>query len=322
MGTSRDQYKSYSSQYGAGMRKRARAFTLIELLVVIAIIAILAAIILPVFTRAKVSALRNGDIASMNQLRTALGLYRADHGAYPPQLLGYVTLYSTGPQAGNVIPAPSVKGYIYPDQAKSIDAFKPAYTKFNNTQITGTLGTTSGVVFPDGDPTAVGTTGIIDLNGDGSIDGTDDILGARQAYGSGDGDVCWAGAVNGIAAGSLCGNPGSFPVNFYRLSGYDVFDNKTPSGIQTELRYTRFWTNFAIGNGPGFGAGSSFDDPRQLGYNDPPEDTVVTWNSVFRQYDDANQVEPGRHEIVLLLGGSARPMSSQDFANYAWRQRR
>ena len=92
--------------------KTRRGFTLIELLTVIAIIALLSAIIFPVFARSKAAAARNGDFSDMNSLRSALQLYRVDQGAYPPQLLGYVTLYTSGPNAGNVIPANELKSFL------------------------------------------------------------------------------------------------------------------------------------------------------------------------------------------------------------------
>ncbi len=56
-----------------------RAFTLIELLVVIAIIAILAAILFPVFAQAKAAALKTQAISNMKQQGTASILYAGDY---------------------------------------------------------------------------------------------------------------------------------------------------------------------------------------------------------------------------------------------------
>lgn len=55
-----------------------RAFTLIELLVVIAILAILAAILFPVFARAKAAAKQSVCLSNIKQQGTATGLYMAD----------------------------------------------------------------------------------------------------------------------------------------------------------------------------------------------------------------------------------------------------
>jgi prepilin-type N-terminal cleavage/methylation domain-containing protein len=56
-----------------------RAFTLIELLVVIAIIAILAAILFPVFAQAKVAAKKTADLSNLKQIGTASMIYTADN---------------------------------------------------------------------------------------------------------------------------------------------------------------------------------------------------------------------------------------------------
>ncbi|MCS7253830.1 MAG: prepilin-type N-terminal cleavage/methylation domain-containing protein [Armatimonadota bacterium] len=62
-----------------------RGFTLIELLVVITIFAILAAILFPVFARAREKARSTGCISNMRQHGLAFQMYLADYdGVYPP----------------------------------------------------------------------------------------------------------------------------------------------------------------------------------------------------------------------------------------------
>ncbi len=60
------------------MRRRATGFTLIELLVVIAIIGILAAMVFPVFARARESARRAVCLSNMKNLGLAVQMYLAD----------------------------------------------------------------------------------------------------------------------------------------------------------------------------------------------------------------------------------------------------
>ena len=64
---------------GGGSAMLKRGFTLVEMLVVIAIIAILAAILFPVFSQAKASAKQAQCLSNMSQFGAAFGLYRADY---------------------------------------------------------------------------------------------------------------------------------------------------------------------------------------------------------------------------------------------------
>ena len=68
-----------------------KAFTLIELLVVIAIIAILAAILFPVFAQAKASAKRTAELSNVKNLTTAMFVYASDtDDTVPPVTQGII----------------------------------------------------------------------------------------------------------------------------------------------------------------------------------------------------------------------------------------
>jgi len=75
---------------------KSRAFTLIELLVVIAIIAILAAILFPVFAQAKAAAKKTADLNNHKQIVIAVMMYASDaddctcrthHDLAPPETI-------------------------------------------------------------------------------------------------------------------------------------------------------------------------------------------------------------------------------------------
>src|SRR5262249_22746804 len=76
-------YLAIRSRKGNGMRRKA--FTLIELLVVIAIIAILAAILFPVFARVREKARQTGCLSNLKQISSGVMMYVSDNGElFPP----------------------------------------------------------------------------------------------------------------------------------------------------------------------------------------------------------------------------------------------
>jgi len=87
--------------------KKTHAFTLIELLVVIAIIAILAAILFPVFARARENARRASCQSNLKQLALGMTMYSQDYDeTFPP--LGGAT---SGPSVDTDTPIADYHGF-------------------------------------------------------------------------------------------------------------------------------------------------------------------------------------------------------------------
>src|SRR5574340_1052216 len=84
-------------------RLRRRGFTLIELLVVIAIIAILAAMLFPVFARARESARKIQCLANVKNIATAVQMYLTDYDRTFPREHEQLAFdyFDTGPGGGS-----------------------------------------------------------------------------------------------------------------------------------------------------------------------------------------------------------------------------
>lgn len=105
---------------------KTRAFTLIELLVVIAIIAILAAILFPVFAQAKVAAKKTQAISNVKNLSTATQIYLSDYDDTFP-LANIWNPQNNRTAYNRFVPTPAEQATAYTD-ATGINAFNCFYT--------------------------------------------------------------------------------------------------------------------------------------------------------------------------------------------------
>lgn len=88
------------------MRSKRSGFTLIELMIVIAIIAILAAILVPNFIRARAQGQLTSCKSNLKNIGTALEMYSTDYGGRYPTTMpiltpNYLRVIPTCPSAGS-----------------------------------------------------------------------------------------------------------------------------------------------------------------------------------------------------------------------------
>lgn len=105
---------------------KIKGFTLIELLVVIAIIAILAAILFPVFAQAKLAAKKTVDLSNMRQVGTGFLLYAGDYDDRFP-----LTSYPTATNSWAIRTQPYVKSWdLFRSPGDSSSFWPPKGTKW------------------------------------------------------------------------------------------------------------------------------------------------------------------------------------------------
>src|SRR5512136_787181 len=80
----RSRGKSHGKELSSMVTRRFKGFTLIELLVVIAIIGILAAMLFPVFARARESARKTQCLANVKNIAMAIQIYLTDYDCFLP----------------------------------------------------------------------------------------------------------------------------------------------------------------------------------------------------------------------------------------------
>lgn len=125
--------------YLRDLRQR-RGFTLIELLVVIAIIAILAAILFPVFARARENARKTNCLSNLKQLGTACLAYAQDYDeCFPRYFLIEIAGYNDGISSGGISTLSALLPYVKNTGVFSCPSVKPTPTyAFSGTSVTQT----------------------------------------------------------------------------------------------------------------------------------------------------------------------------------------
>lgn len=140
----------------ANRRKQERAFTLIELLVVIAIIAILTAILFPVFARARAKARQAVCQSNHRQLILACSMYAQDHDEvwlYPDTIAGGCSCQWESPLAPyirnhQVFQCPSAPRNAASVQYNAAALKGIAEAQFTNVTVSIALNDTSGGACP------------------------------------------------------------------------------------------------------------------------------------------------------------------------------
>ena len=133
------------------MKRRKKGFTLIELMIVIAIIAILAAVLVPNFMRAREASRLTACKSNLKNISTAVETYSNDwDGLYPGGTSGITTPQKVKPDAENdsiktlqndyiqkVTKCPTAKEYYYFSQSQSVRywIYCPASPKAENDSV-------------------------------------------------------------------------------------------------------------------------------------------------------------------------------------------
>lgn len=129
-----------------------KGFTLIELLVVIAIIAILAAILFPVFAQAKASAKRVACISNMKQMGTAIAMYLSDYDDTYSQAYYYRNDNGSAPDGNGVGGYTQWSGMLFP-YVKNLDMFRCPADRSGGLAPTNFVGDNRGFGVPGGQTT-------------------------------------------------------------------------------------------------------------------------------------------------------------------------
>ncbi|MDR3710148.1 MAG: DUF1559 domain-containing protein [Capsulimonadaceae bacterium] len=158
--------------------RRNLGFTLIELLVVIAIIAILAAILFPVFATAREKARQTACASNLKQIGLAIVQYEQDADEFPPN--GCSRAGGAEGWAGQIFPYVKSKAvYVCPDDQSTAASVSYCYNQnfvntWMNSAYTYTYSKTSAPTYPLAQFTSVSNTVMLaEVTGSGGYDVSD-----------------------------------------------------------------------------------------------------------------------------------------------------
>lgn len=286
-----------------------RAFTLIELLVVIAIIAILTAILLPVFASVRENSRQSVSISNLKQIQQSLAQFKLDNHKNPDVLFGYAypgTTMKTGlaqaqsddaaynaahplPATQSALAAAYFSG-LYPAYIKDPEVFTDPNNTVNSSdagKLTGQIVTN--IVAPCNPTTDSG------LKGGGASGCTvTGSLGPPDTRSPKPGDVV------------------ATTRNFYLADAYD--SSPTVQGANTIVDPTTnppptspppYLVRYQLARQPTGATDGSY--ARQMRWSNPPADTVVT--ATTYHVKNADKV------LVLFESGTVKKINGADFAS-------
>ena len=296
----------------APLRRRPRGFTLIELLVVIAIIAILTAILLPVFNSVREGSRQSVAISNMKDIQQKMEQYKLDNHKYPDVLFGYA--YPGSTMQNGLAMAENAAGGS--QAATYFPGLYPAYIKDPN-EFTDPNNTLDANASPASQITVPLTVNLVAP----CFDAADEKL---------------SGAASSYCTTAKAGQVVTTTRTFYKLDAFDSGPVVTagnqigttflpryelahegtvcPMGVTPPPSYCD--TNLVFANDPQGAAVAQTDYKRQLRWQNPPTDTVVAMTSYHVQ--NADKV------LIMFQSGAVRKLKAEDFqvkegVNTFWR---
>ena len=270
-------------------RRTARqAFTLIELLVVIAIIAILTAILLPVFASVRENARQSTSISNMKDIQQKMEQFKLDNHRYPDVLFGYSdgngsmkgALGRAQAMGNTAAGIPYTALYfpgLYPAYIKDVEEFTDPNNIVNSSDV--------------GKYTAQIATNIIapcNATNDGILNGS--------------GSSNCTGATPGHVAANA--NGASTTRNFYLADAYDSSPIVTGTNTTSATSVVRYQLAREQTAQSGTTPDASYN--YQLRWQNPPAGAVITATTYHVQ--NADKV------LLMFESGAVKKVTGHDFA--------